>query len=247
MRETSCKAVRRSYLARRAADARVEWLEKGQEVTPWRVKKSGNFILGQLSSDQVEVFRRSDQILQDFANVQQDPKDILRFTKRYGVVRQMHLDFIEPPDERPIPTGKFFIPCERWLMDQNRFRDYWRLGKTRREELAKRMSEELGLFDRSGGSVVEVQVVPGARTLELQLQPGDLWQALCLMLIGFVDHLRVCQNEKCPSSPYFIATRRDQKYCDENCSRLVANRRWWDRSGNQWRRDRLAKKEKTKR
>ena len=148
MKETSCNGVRRSYLARRAADARVQWLEKGQEVTPWRVSKSGNFIIGQLRSDEFDVFRHSDQILQDFANVQEDPKDILRFTKRYGVVRQRDLDFIEPPDERPIPTGKFFIPCEWWVMDQNRFRDYWRLGKTQREELAKKMSEELGLFDR---------------------------------------------------------------------------------------------------
>jgi len=240
--DTSRTPVRRTYLARRAADARVECLEQGQDVTPWRILTTANYILGRLGKESVDVFKRSDQVLQDFVNVQEDPKDILRFTKRYGVLRLDDVETVEPPDEKPIPRDRFLISCDQWLKRQNRFRDYWRAGRDR-DKLAKQISEELGLDRTKGG--VDLQVRPGTRGLELRLEAGDLWQALCLMLIGLADRLRVCQNESCPSSPFFIAIRRDQKFCDENCSRLVANRRWWKKHGDQWRQKRVAEVEKT--
>ena len=236
MEETSCKFVSQSYLARPCSDARIERLEPGQEVMLWRVKKAGHFIIGQLKDQTVEVFKRADAALQDFANVQNDPKDILRFVKRYGVLRQRELETVEVPDEPPILRGKFFLSCDGWLHHQSTFRGYWELGQKDSAEMARLISFELGLYG-SAPTPVDIQVVPDVRGLELRLQPVDLWQALCLMLVSFAGRLRKCQNESCPGSPYFIATRRDQKYCNENCSRLVANRRWWNAKGPEWRQE----------
>jgi hypothetical protein len=53
------------------------------------------------------------------------------------------------------------------------------------------------------------------------------------------EMLRVCANEESKApycTPYFVAQRKDQKYCSSDCSQAVATRRWWSQHGNDWRR-----------
>ena len=51
------------------------------------------------------------------------------------------------------------------------------------------------------------------------------------------EMLRVCKREDCPTR-YYIATRRDQKYCNTYCSQLVATRKWWAAHAQEWRKNR---------
>lgn len=58
-----------------------------------------------------------------------------------------------------------------------------------------------------------------------------------------VDVLRKCSNPEC-GAPYFFATRRNQLYCSEACSRpaqRAAKKRWWAENGDKWRSQRKAR------
>ena len=53
-------------------------------------------------------------------------------------------------------------------------------------------------------------------------------------------HTHRCQNPDCPA-PYFLATRRAQKYCTEKCAgygQKEAKKRWWAKQGREWRKTR---------
>ncbi len=55
------------------------------------------------------------------------------------------------------------------------------------------------------------------------------FEAAVFHLQRISDRLRHCQNPNC-HSPYFIAMKRGQKYCDEVCARPAqreAKRKWW--------------------
>ncbi len=50
-------------------------------------------------------------------------------------------------------------------------------------------------------------------------------------------HTHQCQNPDCPA-PYFLATRRTQKYCEKKCAEYgqrEAKKRWWAKQGREWR------------
>jgi len=70
------------------------------------------------------------------------------------------------------------------------------------------------------------------------------WQYLCLLMtFEKWSNLRKCENPEC-AAPYFIARRKDQMFCGEDCAHLIAARRWWARSGIKWRRKRRLQKQK---
>jgi hypothetical protein len=62
---------------------------------------------------------------------------------------------------------------------------------------------------------------PNPRCLPLVLLWGCLRQA---------EHLVYCGNPECPA-PYFIATRKDQRYCSDDCAapaKRQAKLKWWN-------------------
>jgi hypothetical protein len=83
--------------------------------------------------------------------------------------------------------------------------------------------------------------------IKVEVVAPDLWTYMILrLLMEKPSTLRVCQNKTC-ANPYFIATRKDQKFCDSRCSQLFASRRWYESSGRERRRERsLSKKRKGK-
>jgi hypothetical protein len=59
---------------------------------------------------------------------------------------------------------------------------------------------------------------------------------------------KVCENPECPA-PYFIAQRKSQCYCGEDCAVVYQRewkREWWKKKGSSRRRQQRAKKRKTK-
>jgi hypothetical protein len=228
-----------SYLAAKPADLKIVPVKARQELPGgWVMDKAGHVITGRLGKQKIEVFSRAARVLEDFANTSADPESIQRFTRAYGVLNQDDREqhYIQGTSDF-ISGDRFVIRCDEWLKAQRIFRANWESGRNGGEELAKRLSVAIAP-GVSAGPVVKAKVKWSRRGFQLELQPDDLWRALLLAFIGFSDRMRKCQNPTCVA-PYFLATRQDQRYCSEKCARLVANRKWWDKHGQQWRENRL--------
>jgi hypothetical protein len=231
----SAKPPSHSYLAAKPAESKIVPVETGQELPGgWMINKAGYVITGKLGKQKVEIFALAARVLDDFVNTSGDPKSIQRFTRDYGVLKQDDREhhYIQGTSDF-IPGDRFVIHCDEWLEAQQTFRANWEAGRNGGEELAKSLSATIAP-GVSAGPAVKARVKWSRRGFQLELQPDDLWRALSLAFIGFSDRMRKCQNPTC-DAPYFLATRRDQRYCSEKCARLVANRTWWKKHGQQWR------------
>jgi hypothetical protein len=237
---TSAARVVRSYLARKPSGDQLHSVEAGQELPRgWRINKAGHVITGMVGTKTVEIFSHSDRAIVDFANTSNTPEDIRYFTRKYGVLHRDDLDWIEvAPGERVVMSDFFMIHCGQWLKTQGVFRREWERERKTDDGLAEKLAKHIAPGLRPG-RVVKAFVRPSGKTFELALQPDDLEGALWLAFVGLFDRTRKCQNPTC-TSPYFLASRKDQKFCNEKCSRLVANRRWWDEHGAEWRKDHKA-------
>jgi hypothetical protein len=231
----SAERVTQSYLARKPSNAELLTVQAGQEVTRrWVFIKAGTAIRGTLGREKVQVFSHPDRMIEDFANTTKDPKDILRFTQRYGVLHRADSEWFEiAPDER-VQGDDFCIHCDQWLESQERMRTEWeRTGKPDFLQ-AQGVGRQLAAPKSIAEHGVRTLVRPSRRGFQLELQPDDLLAALWLAFIRYSDRTRKCRNPTCVA-PYFLASRRDQRFCNEKCARLVANRRWWSKEGPSWR------------
>lgn len=234
---TSAPRVVQSYLARKPSTAQLHSVHVGQDLPRgWRMNKAGHAITGTLGTKTIEIFSHPDRAVVDFANTHSSPEDILYFTQKYGVLHRDDLDWTEvAPGERVVMSDFFCIHCGQWLQTQQLFRSEWERNRKADDELAETLATRIAP-GVPAGRIVKAFVRPSGKTFELALQPDDLQGALWLAFVGLYDRARKCQNPTC-ENPYFLASRRDQKFCNEQCSRLVANRRWWDQHGAEWRRD----------
>jgi len=225
-----------SYLAERPLRAELHFVKGGEELNGRRFNEAGHVVTGVLGGKAVQIFSQPNRVIDDFANTPGRAEDILRFTQRYGVVHRedVPLSMIDPR----FIARPFLIDCAQWLKSQALFREEWERKAKPDDDHARILAEQINAkspLERA----VKAFVVPGrSKGFHIELRPDDLLGALWLALLGYSDRTRKCENPTC-SSPYFIAARRDQKYCNEACSRLVANRRWWTKKGAQWRENRL--------
>lgn len=69
------------------------------------------------------------------------------------------------------------------------------------------------------------------------------FQQVVVFLLGWAEKTSICQNpDGCPA-PYFLATRRGQKFCGEECTKPASRNyklRWWQRNGKAWREHRAS-------
>ncbi len=79
-------------------------------------------------------------------------------------------------------------------------------------------------------------------------QPTPLEWILRELIAERAHHLaHVCRNDEC-ANRYFFATRRDQKYCTEECAKPAqreAKLNWWNRSGKKRRAERGTVRKRT--
>jgi hypothetical protein len=64
----------------------------------------------------------------------------------------------------------------------------------------------------------------------LMPKSGKLEAALLLLCIEHYALLRPCYNPRCEHSPYFLASRRDQRFCSPKCTEYgqkMAKWKWW--------------------
>jgi hypothetical protein len=228
--------VAQSYLAKKPSTARLLSAQAGEELPEgWVLARAGHVITGKLGREKVQIFAHPDRAVEDFANTSSAPQDILRFTRRYGALHRDDMEWFEIVPGENIAGDSFCIHCSQWLESQDRLRTEWGRSGKPDVRLAQTLAGEISR-EPSVGRIVKAFVRPSNRGFQLELQPDDLLGALWLAFLGFSDRTRKCQNPTC-SSPYFLASRRDQKFCNEKCSRLVANRRWRSEKGLKWRKE----------
>jgi hypothetical protein len=230
----SAERVAQSYLAKKPSTARLLSAQAGEELPGgWVLAKAGHVITGKLGREKLQIFAHPDRVIEDFVNTSSSPQDVLRFTRHYGVLRRDDMEWFEIVPGENVVGDSFCIHCSQWLESQERLRKEWGRSGKPDVQLAQTLADEISR-EPSAGRIVKAFVRPSKRGFQLELQPDDLLGALWLAFLGFSDRTRKCQNPTCPA-PYFLASRRDQKFCNEKCSRLVANRRWWSEKGLKWR------------
>jgi len=63
----------------------------------------------------------------------------------------------------------------------------------------------------------------------IRANPSSLPAVLAWACVYHANRLCICRNAECPA-PYFIAARRDQKFCSNDCAspaKKAAKLKWW--------------------
>lgn len=108
----------------------------------------------------------------------------------------------------------------------------------------------IGLYLHHDPEPPGIELFPLGQKAEYQTwlvdQSVDGFLLVLLRALHIVEQMRYCANPTCPT-PYFIAKKRRQKYCSEECA-LPAQREfkkaWWSEHGAAWRAARKKQAEK---
>jgi hypothetical protein len=104
------------------------------------------------------------------------------------------------------------------------------------------LDREVGLLGLLREFVVLHASDPGLAA-RFRFQPMTI---VLLQAIHMADRMRVCGNSECPA-PYFVASRRSQKYCTEVCAKPAQRahkRAWWKEHGDEWRNRRTGRQKR---
>ena len=167
-----------------------------------------------------------------FANWPNDPKGVLSFTKRYGVLR-----------ERPHPGAGFSFRTADWQLDQQLLRREW--------DYFAYISDKWGSVNDGGFSQSAIPVADGEELVhrdgKLEYRTQSLLRLLRLELASFSFHgLRKCRRPGC-KTPYFVTNNLKTRYCCDACGQWAQRewkKKWWEDRGAEWRQRRAKTKKK---
>jgi hypothetical protein len=190
-----------------------------------------DFVVGRWRKDMVyltnrAVKGRAPSLVAKFANWDDSPEQIARFTLRFG------------PLVTPTERGDlvFSQSISDWRDFQGFIRRQWAFGRSLGYKVGMRQGEEIHI-DKDG-KVSTVVLESLARFLEF-----ELWTAPRAYRLKFA-----CPDCK---SPYLIASRVDQQVGDHPDCMAWAQRKfkkeWWTANGEKWRKERAKKRRKAKR
>ena len=190
---------------------------------------------------------RVEQFLLDLANLREtDAASVARFQERYS-------EFLFPvPEERKV--GVAFKSSQSGIYGVKGFpRFIFNL-----QFLLRRAWERPTPLDRETHlsqtllKVHEQFLRVTERKRAGGMEYDAIWQAFGRIVIGLThaqrvsDRMRRCENSSCPA-PYFVARKRTQKYCSEECAapaQREQKKAWWNEHGEEWRKEH-GKKSKT--
>jgi hypothetical protein len=194
---------------------------------------TANRTLAESSSKQAKDFLESLANLNDkagFKRLQAKFPDVLEAVKR-----NMVAIYSAPPRVyRPGTPEHDEWARKSWLMPlRDTLRAIWRAPDVKTKEWGLfRISQDF--FSRGDPNMIQRPTSNGTDFL-LSWEPPTRTEQFLLELMRWADLLKYCGNPDC-TMPYFIATRRSQKYCSELCSQPAQRefkRRWWVQKGRQ--------------
>jgi hypothetical protein len=190
---------------------------------------------------------RGERFLLELANLKQaDPAAIARFQEKYS-------DFVIPPqsEQGELRLASMSPAARLGLYEVH---DSFSRPMFNLQVLLRRAVDRPTALDRELAlSLASLEVQKQfLRALERKRTDGPNpaldtpWKGfgnifVALMPAGrLADRLRRCENPSCPA-PYYIAKRRNQKFCTEICAvpaQQEQKRAWWNEKGEAWRRTR---------
>jgi len=165
------------------------------------------------------------RLLTDLANMRDD--GVWNFRKRWDLYAGRSNDvLIRCRDELQLlwRQAASLIDSE-WRMTeyQERLFDVWH-EQPSGASLEETICEDWLTQEKGGLHVDWTPKMKGIRPDATSLPKVLAWA--CLM---HAEHLAVCRNLECPA-PYFIASRKDQRYCSQECAwpaKRAAKLKWW--------------------
>jgi hypothetical protein len=238
------------YLAHVALQKRLAQLPESLSLA------EPNIISGVMGSKRRDLSILKTPFHREYANCRPEPNAVLKFTRQFGLL-DWKGQFVGQAD---VAGLKFSFDMEAWREHRAKFLSAWATASINPKGLPwEIVPDNFPLpFDGSTWMVLgglgekehASMLLKGPQTLWRLTEKGPVayvyaqtsWQYLW-MLLSFErrEHLRTCQNPDCPA-PYFIAHRKDQMFCGEDCAHRIAVRRWWSQHGNKWRRTRIKRK-----
>ena len=216
----------------------------GESLAQWRSKdwKRRGVIGGWWRSRLIEI-EKMPHMLERFLACASEEGTIRAYTQRHGVLRFRWI----------MGTYFEFTPGD-WVSLQEELRHQWASATNGQvSSVLKWIEGQLTLEQKEVEDAFEpyvrysemtspaltlglwIRAVRGSSGIECRTVAGDLWQGLCLSLLEKLQEhhgsFRICANTSCKGQKYFIATRHDQKCCDASCSKLVADRNYWNKRG----------------
>jgi hypothetical protein len=192
----------------------------------WKILFSADEALFREINDSVWSPRRS-ELLREFANLHDS--GLVRFRKRWSK------SFREVPPEEIMKT-------------RDELRRVWDQGTsaTDKQAVLERWSEWKPRSFQGLRYRPWVPLLAAGRVIaETHSLHGQLSQAV----MEKFEHLARCQNPNCPA-PYFLARRRDQRYCEQGECTKYGQREfaldWWNRKGKKRRQQKIAKAQASK-
>jgi hypothetical protein len=164
-----------------------------------------------------------------------DPGSMGRFRKRWSKLYQRYSDteLLKRRDELRYLWHQV-APSRPFLHIENLFRhtehterlenDYGYSGAPDRGVRLPQFICEHWLRSEKDGLYVDW------RARQIKARPTSLTTVLAIGCLYHSPYLRICQNSDC-AVRYFIAARKDQKYCSPECAepaKLEAKRKWWN-------------------
>jgi hypothetical protein len=227
--------------------ARVE-LQRHLATVPQSVSLARNTISGVLGLKRIDLSALREPFHREYANCLGDAKAVLKFVERFG-----HLDWDRKFAGKTDLLGqKFHFRMEEWWEYRARYLSAWATLSINSKGLPWNIVP-CGFPMPCAGStwliLGDSLTLKGPETLWRVAENGPTafvysqtaWEFLWLLLsFEKRQSLRICKNEGC-TARYFIARRKDQVFCSEDCSHKVAVRKWWAQCGNEWRRSRKKK------
>jgi hypothetical protein len=224
-------------------------LQRHLAQLPESISLSGNEITGVLGPERRDLSSLREPFHTVFANWRTSQEGILKFTSRYGL-----LDWDAQSWGLADTAGREFrLRTEDWRDRRGKFLSLWETAAINPHGLPSMIvpstfplprDEERGWMLLPATRMEDDSLIWKGPETTWRLNPkGSVayiaakttWQFLCLLLsFETRAYLRKCENPDC-AAPYFIARRKDQRFCGEDCSRLIVNRRWWRKHGNDWR------------
>jgi hypothetical protein len=140
------------------------------------------------------------------------------------------------PDESFSYIGSASTPREKWkywiLPLRATLRAIWRAPDRRTKEWGMfRVSQDF--FSQGKGDLIHAPLDGSWDFLLKELKPRTRTERLILEFTRWAELTRYCDNPDCPA-PFFIAARRNQKYCTSKCAEPAQRefkREWWAKNG----------------
>jgi hypothetical protein len=190
------------------------------------VKLSSRWSAAAIARGEAAIEQHSVKFLEDLANMQDE--GTAYFQKKWGERFDLRLYRYEDRYKRNDDKDSRDL-----LRVRDELRRLWPGHIDRRTLMVMYQSSDpeekilAGWLRRAGQTTTQVRWT--SKLKAIRPNPRSLEASLVFACIQYADLLRYCRNPKC-ASPYFIATRTDQKYCTEVCGlygKRMAKRKWW--------------------